>query len=218
MTGIYQIKSIKNNKIYIGSAVYIKNRWALHIKSLSNKKHHSIHLQRHVNKYGINDLEFSILEVCNKVDLLNREQFYINNLNPEFNICKIAGSSFGVKRSDKTKEKIRQANLGLKHPEWRNEIKSKAQGGENHWTKNKKNPFSLESKLKMSKTHKELYKNGYIHPKNKSIIQYDLNGNFIKEWKSISDAKKVYGNGIQNNLNNKSKTAYGFKWKYKEKE
>ena len=215
MTGIYQIKSKINNKIYIGSAIYFKNRWALHKKSLINNKHHSIYLQNHFNKYGLDDLEFIILEVCDKSNLIVKEQFYIDKFNPEFNMCKIAGSALGIKRSEETKEKVRKANLGLKHPEWRNKIKSKSQGGENHWTKFKEIPFSKESKTKMSNSHKKLYENGYVHPRIKSIIQYDLNDNYIQEWISISAAIKVYGKGIQNNLNNKTKTAYGYKWRYK---
>ena len=67
----------------------------------------------------------------------------------------------------------------------------------------------------MSNSHKKLYENGYVHPRIKSIIQYDLNDNYIQEWISISAAIKVYGKGIQNNLNNKTKTAYGYKWRYK---
>jgi hypothetical protein len=50
------------------------------------------------------------------------------------------------------------------------------------------------------------------------ILQYDLKGNFIKEWNTITEASlflKVSGVSITHNLKGKQKTAYGFKWKYK---
>lgn len=57
------------------------------------------------------------------------------------------------------------------------------------------------------------------------IIQYDLNNNFIKEWKSFCYAAKFvnknnYVAAIKNIhlcCNNKRKTAYGYIWKYKNK-
>lgn len=55
--------------------------------------------------------------------------------------------------------------------------------------------------------------------KRKSILQYDLNNKFIKEWKSIYDAWK--NTGIQRSCINKAcqgkqKTAGNYIWKYKE--
>lgn len=50
------------------------------------------------------------------------------------------------------------------------------------------------------------------------IIQYDLNNNFIKEWKDGNEIEKVLGynkNKIQHVCNGKQKTSYNFIWKYK---
>lgn len=52
----------------------------------------------------------------------------------------------------------------------------------------------------------------------KPILQYDLQGNFIKEWSYTREAVEELGiknNGINNCCINISKTAGGFKWKYK---
>lgn len=215
MIGIYQIKSILNHEVYIGSSVDVKKRWRSHRNSLIADKHHSVYLQRHCNKYGIEDLEFSIIELCEKEELVQKEQHYLDTFSPKFNVLKKADSSLGVKRRPETIEKVRNANLGLKHPAWRNKIKSKAQGGENHWTKKRESPFNQASKLKMSTSQKKLYENGYKNPVAKTVFQYDLNGVFIKEWESANKAVLVYGKGIKNNLTNKNKSAYGYIWKYK---
>ena len=50
------------------------------------------------------------------------------------------------------------------------------------------------------------------------ILQYDLDGKFINEWKSQSEIDNFYGyrNVIGRVLRGKTKTAKGFFWKYKE--
>lgn len=52
----------------------------------------------------------------------------------------------------------------------------------------------------------------------KSIVQYDLIGNFIKEWSSITEANNYFKKGnknISSCCTGNSKTAYGYKWGYK---
>lgn len=48
----------------------------------------------------------------------------------------------------------------------------------------------------------------------KKINQYDLKGNFIKEWESISEASKHVKGDINSFLRGKQKQAGGFIWKY----
>ncbi len=117
VSGIYQIQSKFNGKIYVGSALNLQTRKRIHLSDLKLRKHHSVYLQRHFNKYGKVDLQFSILEFCEKERLIEREQFYLDTFTPEFNICKIANSCLGVIHSPETREKMRAANIGRKHSE-----------------------------------------------------------------------------------------------------
>ena len=210
---IYGILNKISGKYYIGSTVGFSKRKSRHLKLLRENKHHSYLLQKEWEE-GL--FEFIILEkVLEKELLIEREQWWIDNTNSFYNICKIANSSLGIKRTEETKEKVRQANLGLKHPEWRNEIKSKAQGGDNHWTKKKS--FSEDAKKKMSTSQKELYKNGYVHPNKKKIIQYSLSMILIKEWESAADAERVLGISrfaIAQVLRGHNKTCGVYIWKY----
>ena len=67
--------------------------------------------------------------------------------------------------------------------------------------------------FKISKSHKINQKNS------KSVLQYDLNGNFIKEWKSTREIARelnIYNNNICRCCNNIVKQSYGYVWKYKE--
>ena len=53
----------------------------------------------------------------------------------------------------------------------------------------------------------------------KPVIQFDLDGNFIKEWESMSDVQRQIGIAVGNIsmcCNRKAKSAGGFIWKFKE--
>ncbi len=55
--------------------------------------------------------------------------------------------------------------------------------------------------------------------KSKTVIQYDLKDNFIQEWPSVREIERQLGyknSGISVCCLGKQKTAYGYKWKYKE--
>ena len=105
-SGIYQITNKVNGKFYIGSSIQIEIRWKQHINALKKGNHCNKKLQNSWNKYGEQAFEFSILEETN--DLINREQFYVNELKPELNICvEVVATALGVKRSP---ESIAQRN------------------------------------------------------------------------------------------------------------
>ena len=51
--------------------------------------------------------------------------------------------------------------------------------------------------------------------RNKPILQYDLNGNFIREWECANDVGREVQSHICACAKGKLSTAYGYKWKYK---
>ena len=54
--------------------------------------------------------------------------------------------------------------------------------------------------------------------RNKPILQYDLDGNFIREWKCAADVGKEASKNINHCLKGRQKTACGYIWKYKNEE
>ena len=83
--GIYVLKI--QNKTYIGSSINLYHRIYIHFYDLRKNKHHSSYLQNVVNKYGIENLSYDILEYTNvsDVELRRKEEYYINLHNSEFN-------------------------------------------------------------------------------------------------------------------------------------
>jgi hypothetical protein len=74
------------------------------------------------------------------------------------------------------------------------------------------------SKTKKGKTPKNIdyFKKSKIID---SVIQYDLNGNFIKEWESVNDVKINFNiKNINLVVNKKRSSAGGFIWRYKSDE
>lgn len=111
-SGIYAITNTINGHKYIGSAVDVKARWRCHRSDLNNDKHHSMYLQRAWNKYGADGFVFSVLEYCDSECLIEKEQFYLDNEHPEYNILPVAGSPLGVSLSEETKLRISKSKSG----------------------------------------------------------------------------------------------------------
>jgi len=113
-SGIYRIVCEANGKVYVGSAVNLRKRWAMHRSALAAGKHVNVHLQRAWAKYGSGAFHFETVELVPRECLLEVEQRYIDECPEKFNICKKAGSTLGVKPSAESIEKGRKANTGRK--------------------------------------------------------------------------------------------------------
>ena len=88
-SGIYKIYSIFGG-FYIGSSVNLYTRLCDHQRKLFSATHYNRGgLQYNFDKYGPEALDYEILEFCVKTELLQKEQHYIDTLNPDFNIRRI---------------------------------------------------------------------------------------------------------------------------------
>lgn len=236
-SGIYRITNPTNGKIYIGSSYDIENRWRKHVEKLNKGNHPNIHLQRSWNK-RTTDFVFEKLELCIIEDLLSREQYYIDNLKPQYNIELNAGSSLGVKRRQETIDKIRVATTGRKQSQetidkrviklkgkrnltpLQRESYAKDKRGKNNpifkhgWTKQVQamklaNIGSKRDKLVGRKISVKL---------SKPICQLDFSNNIIREWESAQEVERELGwsnSAINRVCNNKKKTYKGYLWKFK---
>lgn len=78
VSGIYCIECLTTGKIYIGSSVDIKNRWHCHKSELNLGIHTNRHLQAEWIAYGESEFAFSIVEECDRDNIIDREQFYLD--------------------------------------------------------------------------------------------------------------------------------------------
>jgi group I intron endonuclease len=121
-SGIYMLTNKLTNDIYIGQSIDLSNRFKKYFTlspcSYLNKgknyikSKNSLIISRALIKYGYSNFSVTILEYCDKSDLLVKEQYYLDKLNPQYNILKIAGSSLNHKHTEETKAKISQSLKG----------------------------------------------------------------------------------------------------------
>ena len=114
ITGIYKIYSaIHPDKFYVGSALDIQRRMTVHKSELKHRNHPNNKLQNYFNKHGVVNFSYDVIERCTSKNLLEREQYYIDALNPYFNIVKVVKSPMlGLKHTEEAKIKIGKASLG----------------------------------------------------------------------------------------------------------
>ena len=113
-SGIYRWNNLITSKSYIGSSISLGNRFSSYysLAYLKRKvgKGSSI-IYNSLLKHGYNNFSLDILEYCEPSILIKREQYYLDILKPEYNILKIAGSSFGYKHSPETLLKFKERRL-----------------------------------------------------------------------------------------------------------
>lgn len=102
---IYKITNQIDGKFYIGSTNNLIKRYYTHISDIRSDKNTCVKLIRAVKKYGENNFKFEIICECSSDEIIKTEQEYIDNLKPEYNIAKIAGSNLGIKRTEEVKLK-----------------------------------------------------------------------------------------------------------------
>ena len=87
--GIYRITNTTNGKFYIGSTKDLSRRKKEHFRLLEKNKSHCLILQRAYNKYGNLSFVFEVLAFCPVKYLFKLEQWFVDNLKPQYNTCLI---------------------------------------------------------------------------------------------------------------------------------
>ena len=159
--GIYQIRNLVNDKIYIGSSYILARRWEEHKKTLRGGYHCNCYLQNAWNKYGEENFVFEVLdEIDNDDELEQIEQWYLDNWKPQYNLSKYVNAPMrGRKHTKESRRKMSEGKLGEKGTFWgkhhTDESKNKisiALRGSKHYLWGKQIPD--ETKKKMSISHK----------------------------------------------------------------
>lgn len=190
MIGIYYIKCILNKKVYIGSSVNIKKRLEKHMSFLKHNKHFNQHLQNAFNKYGKEWFKIGIIDLCEKEELIEKEQFYMNKNTNLFNII-----ISDITRPSITKEVAQKISESLQK-KYSSGFVSKSKGIKTNvipWNKGKHyestDHLKVHKKFKnKEKTYKE--KSEILRNKSPEIYVYDIKNNFLGKWRSPKDLEE----------------------------
>ena len=88
-SGVYKITNNITGDFYIGSSKNIKQRWYKHRRPSVWKQYPNIKLYKDMAQYGKNNFIFEVLEET--TDLRNREQYWVDQLKPSYNVRRANG-------------------------------------------------------------------------------------------------------------------------------
>jgi len=174
---------------YRASSEEIFKKFSESIDSLGDK---SLQRKAKILFEGLSEEEALLKEREIELDLKNKGYILANIAE-----CGVKAGTTGMKHSEESKHKMSE-----------------------YWKQYYNENPSPKKGIKMSKESSEKKSKSMMGVMNKSILQYDLQDNFIKEWSSISEAylslnKKITNGCINLACKGKIKTAFGYKWKYK---
>lgn len=151
-SGIYQIRNTKNGKVYVGSAVNLRKRFLKHKSYLSRNVHPNARLQSAANKYGLESFSFELLEICNRAEVIDREQVWLDKLMVVENGYNISPNAdpFSGGIGDIAVAKMKKALTGRKLSEEQKgkmslAAKSRTRGPRPEWVKEKIRNTQLEN-------------------------------------------------------------------------
>lgn len=185
-TGVYGIAI--NNKLYIGSSLDVKRRWVQHKSNLTRNCHCNQKLQHAYNKHK--KIKFFMLEECNVEKLCLKEKEWFDKLNPFYNI-QVPLTNFNIKPVykftlegkliKKYASAIAAANellisySNIQHAAQEKEKFTKSAGGF---------LWSYTNTI-----------NSYIDLKWVKLYVYDIEGTYLNEFESVSEAcRKLFPN------------------------
>lgn len=102
-SGIYKLET-RPGRFYVGSSQNIEQRCRYHLTRLRNGRHTNAKLQASFDKNG--GASWEVLDECDPVELLQREQRAIDELSPPLNLSRVAGK---VEQTPEVRAKIGRA-------------------------------------------------------------------------------------------------------------
>jgi len=116
--GIYRWYNLMNHKTYIGSSIELRSRFYDYF-SINNMKNgllkYNSNIYKALIKYNYSQFRLDIIRYCNKEDVIELEQYYIDLFKPEYNILKEAYSLRGFKHSHETITKLKNYKRKPEH-------------------------------------------------------------------------------------------------------
>ena len=247
ISGIYCIENLVNGKKYIGLSIDVLKRRSAHYNRLNQKTHINKHLQDAWNKYKEENFKFYIIETCmSKEQLKEREIYYIKFYNTNNRLYGYNKTSGGDGVRDLSYESREKISIGESLDDivqlsmegevlniFRNCRLASQYFNKESSKENIRNCCDKRYGYKKAFGYYWMYKkeydiNGfnileYKYPDNqfnvKPILQYDLNNNFISEYKSARECERQTSIGyklISAVCTGSKKSAHGYIFKFKE--
>lgn len=183
--GIYKVTNKVNGKVYIGQSVDIGRRWRQHMTAEDD-----IYFHNAIQKYGVDNFIWEVIEKCKKSELDERESYWIeyyDSYNKGYN-CTKGG----------------EGNSGEGSPNWKGGISSDPEYNKKHYETNKEKIKEKQKEYReVNKEKRKEYNKQY----------YEVNKEKKKEYREehkekIKQQYKQYYQAHKEELKEKNKQRY----------
>ena len=110
ISGVYKITNTVTGDFYIGSSNDVKQRWAHHKIPSRWKQYPNNQMYLDMRKYGVDKFVFEVLEEVEESFLKEKEQYFIETLNPTYNNRNAKG--WDIERRKETKKEYQKSDKG----------------------------------------------------------------------------------------------------------
>jgi group I intron endonuclease len=202
---VYRVANDLNGKVYVGvTTKSLNERWKHHVFS---SKNNDLVFGAAIRKYGEDRFTMEVLEECeSRQHMLEREKFWIEELNSHvsqgcgYNMTMGGEGVFGYNHTEEAKRSMSEKRKGAQnhnfgkrwgreaHPPEFLEMMSKRHSGAGNPMFGRKH--SEETRRKIAAANKRRTYTGT------AVLQFDLEGNFMKRFESTqAAARSVEGSG-----------------------
>ena len=94
ISGVYKITNKITGDFYIGSSCNIEKRWYQHKNSAFWKQHPNVKLYQIMAKYGRDNFTIEVVEETDS--LKEREQYWVDQLKPSYNVRRANGQDIKI--------------------------------------------------------------------------------------------------------------------------
>lgn len=193
--GIYRFKNLITLQSYIGQSINLEERYKHHQRAWLNG---TTDFYKAVQQYGWNNFSYEVLEICSKEQLNEKERYWVAYYDSYYH-------GYNMNQGGSNKNSVDYTKV---YELW------------------KQGKTTKEISLKMNIGRSTVYNVLHSFPDfvldnssdNFKIYQYDLNGNFIKEWpscKAVQRELNIDACAIGKVINKQRNTAGGFQWSNK---
>jgi len=186
-SGIYRWNNTITNKSYVGSSKNLGSRLSVYYSRksmLAKVKTRTSIIYSALLKHGHDNFSLDILEYC-EIDLLvEREQYYLDLLKPNYNILMAANSRLGSKHSLETKALISLKLRGINNPAFGKVLSSETRMRISESLKSSilfKNAMESKSKFIANETKLKMS----LRSRGVKVKVFDINNNLIKEFPTM---------------------------------
>jgi group I intron endonuclease len=129
--GVYRLQNIITGRFYIGSTKNIYARFYRHMQCLRQKIYDNERIKEDNEKHGKKSFIFGVVEYCDENQILDREKYYFDLWQPQYNIFDPIKDRKGFKHSENSIMKMKEAR---KKKIWdENEIKEHSKRLKKAW-------------------------------------------------------------------------------------